>query len=77
MTELTPAERVEPDPTEGWRGADLSDDERVDDDFIAADAARVYPPLQPEDEKLYPLEEVAAEHGVVLDDDDPDLFGEA
>lgn len=54
--ELTPAEHVVPAPDDGWRAADLSDDERVDDAFIASDAARVYAPLLPEDEKLYPME---------------------
>lgn len=55
MTEpLLPARRRVPDPVGGWRGADLTDEERVDDEFIAADAARVYEPLQPEDERLFP-----------------------
>lgn len=53
MPDLTPAEHVGPDPEDGWKAADLADDERVDDDFIVADAARVFEPLQPEDEKLY------------------------
>lgn len=51
--DLTPAERVQPDPESGWSGADLTEDEYVDSDFIATDAARVYEPLLPEDEELY------------------------
>lgn len=53
MDELTPAHHVVPPPADGWKAADLSDDELVDDDFIAACATRVYPPLMPEDEKIY------------------------
>lgn len=54
MTEpLRPARRKVPDPEGGWRGVDLTDDERVDDDFIAADAVRVYEPLMPQDERLF------------------------
>lgn len=34
---LTPAEHVVPAPDGGWRGADLSDNELVDDAHIAAD----------------------------------------
>jgi hypothetical protein len=58
---LQPARRLtdRPDP-DGWSAADVLDDERVDDDFIAADvsdlrtATRAYDPLQPEDERLFP-----------------------
>lgn len=53
MTELTPAKHVEPSPEDGWRGEDITDEERVDDDFIADDAQRVYAPLTPAEEKLY------------------------
>jgi len=35
--DLKPAERDEPDPEDGWKAADLDDDERVDDEFIAND----------------------------------------
>lgn len=52
---LRPAKRVMEDPKGGWRGADLSLDELVDDDVIAAQAVRVYPPLMPADEKLFPV----------------------
>lgn len=52
--DLRPAERVQDDPTGGWSGADLTDDDRVDDEYIARYAARVYDPLMPEDEKLFP-----------------------
>lgn len=60
--EIRPARRFtdQPDPEDGWRGADLTDDERVGDDVIAAAAARVYEPLQPEDEKKF---SVPAEEG--------------
>jgi hypothetical protein len=34
---LVPAERDEPDPVQGWRGAELTEDELVDDDYIAQD----------------------------------------
>jgi hypothetical protein len=34
---LRPAEHVVPPPVDGWRAADLSPDELVDDEFIAAD----------------------------------------
>lgn len=54
--DLRPAERVAPDPEGGWSGADVSDDERVDDEFIAINAARVYEPLLPAEEKLFPVE---------------------
>jgi hypothetical protein len=54
--DLTPAEHVVPPPADGWRAADLSDDERVDDAFIAANSGRTYAPLQPADEKLFPPE---------------------
>lgn len=57
MDKLTPAQHVMPAPDDGWRGADVADEERVDDAFIADDAQRVYPPLQPENDKLYPVEE--------------------
>jgi hypothetical protein len=55
---IIPAKRHtdEPDP-EGWSAADVLDEERVDDDFIAEHCARVYEPLAPEDEKLFPVEE--------------------
>jgi hypothetical protein len=36
-SDLEPAEHVKPAPADGWRGADLTDDELVDDEFIAAD----------------------------------------
>lgn len=51
---LNPAERVVPDPEHGWAGADLAEDELVDDGFIATACRRAYKPLQPEDDKLYP-----------------------
>lgn len=51
--EYIPATRVVPDPVEGWSGADLAEDELVDEEFIAANAARVYEPLMPEDERLF------------------------
>lgn len=51
--DLTPAQRVQPDPEHGWSGSDLHEDELVDEDFIAAFSSRVYDPLLPEDEKLY------------------------
>lgn len=54
--DLQPARRRVPDPDGGWSGADLSDDERVYDEYIAADAARVYEPLMPADEKLFPAD---------------------
>lgn len=53
MDELTPAERVLPDPEHGWSAADLSEDELVDASFIEAFSNRVYEPLLPENEKLY------------------------
>lgn len=34
---LIPAEHVKPAPEDGWRAADLSDDELVDDAFVEAD----------------------------------------
>lgn len=34
---LIPAEHLEEPPADGWRGADLSEDELVDDQFIEAD----------------------------------------
>lgn len=55
--EYIPATRVVPDPEHGWSGKDLSENELVDDEFVASAAARTYPPLQPEDEKLFPVEE--------------------
>jgi hypothetical protein len=39
--DLQPARREHPDPEEGWRGADLTDTELVDDEFIAADPGSV------------------------------------
>lgn len=51
--DLTPAQHVAPAPRDGWTAADVSDDERVDDEFIAEHAARVHQPLKPEDEKIY------------------------
>lgn len=54
--DLRPAKRSAPDPEEGWSGSDLTDEERVDDDFIASSCGRVYEPLMPEDEKLFPVE---------------------
>lgn len=36
-SDLEPAEHVMPAPEDGWRGADLSEDELVDDEFITAD----------------------------------------
>ncbi len=54
LNELKPAEHVEPAPEDGWKAADLDEDELVDDDFVAADCGRTYAPLAPEDEKLYP-----------------------
>lgn len=55
MTEpdYIPAARVEPDPVEGWSAADLSPDELVDDEFIAANSGRVYEPLMPDDERRF------------------------
>jgi hypothetical protein len=44
---------VVPAPDDGWKAADLTDDERVDDTFIAEDCKRVFAPLLPEDEKIY------------------------
>lgn len=44
---LTPAEHVVPAPEGGWRGADLSDAELVDDAHIEADpTSQVLKPLQ-------------------------------
>lgn len=53
--EYKPAKRYtdRPEPEGGWSAADLSDDERVDDDFIASDAQRIFDPLQPQDERLF------------------------
>lgn len=48
-----PATHVEPPPLGGWSAADLSEDELIDDDFIAQDCAKVYPPLAPEDEVIF------------------------
>ncbi|HEX8345676.1 MAG TPA: hypothetical protein VF657_13220 [Actinoplanes sp.] len=55
--EYIPAVHVVPPPADGWKAADLSEDEYVDDAFIAATAARVYEPLMPEDEKLFPAKD--------------------
>lgn len=55
--DLTPAKRKQPDPEAGWRGADLDEEERVDDDFIASSVSKSYEPLMPEDEKLFPITE--------------------
>lgn len=63
----------QPDPTDGWRGADVTDAERVDDDFIATDAARIFDPLQPEEERLFAVSDASdvprtARHIVTFDD---------
>lgn len=41
LADLTPATHVDEPPavTEGWRAADVADDELVDDQFIEADPA--------------------------------------
>lgn len=54
--ELRPARHVVPPPENGWAAADLSDDELVDDEFIDEHCDRVFEPLQPDDEKLFPVE---------------------
>jgi len=41
IASLTPAEHVVDPPQDGWAGADLTDDERVDDAFIEADPTSV------------------------------------
>jgi len=51
--DLTPAQRVQPDPEGGWTAADLTEDELVDDHFISSNAVRIYDPLLPQNEKLY------------------------
>lgn len=41
VASLKPAEHVVDPPVEGWSGADVTDDERVDDAFIEADPTSV------------------------------------
>lgn len=53
VMDLQPPTRRVPDPEGDWKGADLTDEDRVDDDFIAEHSRKTYPPLQPEDEKLF------------------------
>lgn len=47
MRDLRPAKRTCPDPEGGWRGADLSPDELVDDQFIEADPDSKLIPAEP------------------------------